>query len=265
MTQQANSRPPIAITMSEQLRHASEHNHLGAPGVATASGMAAGALVGVAAGPLGSLAGALLGGLVGATAGFVLDRDERAPLAPPLAQPRREPQPEAALDEGESWSEIERALESGPVSALRWRASLEDRTVSDLMSPRPVVLPSGVSVEDALSLLRERRIRHVPIVDDTGRLLGLLRQSDLEAPRAGPGGYTVGERLDTSCAMVSPDAPAALAASYMLRTKTDCLVVIDDTDVIVGVLTEADFIRAWMRQFPAGNEPEGTIKQVRQS
>jgi len=49
----------------------------------------------------------------------------------------------------------------------------------DLMSSSLTTVPFGDSLEQALELAIEQRIRHLPVVDDRGWLVGLVTQSDL--------------------------------------------------------------------------------------
>ena len=49
----------------------------------------------------------------------------------------------------------------------------------DLMSPSLITIKLGDSFEHAIEIVEEERIRHLPVVDDDGRLVGLLTQTDL--------------------------------------------------------------------------------------
>jgi CBS domain-containing protein len=54
------------------------------------------------------------------------------------------------------------------------------------------------------------------------------------------------ESVDT----VRPECCAAEAARHMLRNKRSCLPVVNDGGVLVGILTEADFLRLATRDVP---------------
>jgi CBS domain-containing protein len=51
-------------------------------------------------------------------------------------------------------------------------------TVSEVMTPDPTVITPDTKVEDALQIVTEKRIRHLPIVQD-GRVLGMVTSADL--------------------------------------------------------------------------------------
>jgi IMP dehydrogenase len=61
---------------------------------------------------------------------------------------------------------------------MRW---ITDRTtrVRDIMTPMPLVTaPVGVSTVDALALLRQYKVEKLPLVDDAGKLRGLITVKD---------------------------------------------------------------------------------------
>ncbi len=56
----------------------------------------------------------------------------------------------------------------------------EDRLqAGQLMSPSLTTVRSGDPLERAIEIVEEERIRHLPVVDDDGRLVGLVTQTDL--------------------------------------------------------------------------------------
>src|SRR5688572_5589378 len=57
-----------------------------------------------------------------------------------------------------------------------------DGRVSDLMNPRPVATPAGTTGAAGLSLMQERRLRHLPVVDAGGRLVEVMLFDDLLRP-----------------------------------------------------------------------------------
>ena len=128
--------------------------------------------------------------------------------------------------------------------------------IRDLMTPRPVSVPPDAAVGSVWQTMSERRFRHMPVVDAQGRLLGLVSQRDLlvaqlsgesigfDDPR--PASELMHSELDT----VRPECCVAEAARHMLRTKRSCLPVVDADGVLVGILTEADYLRSATRDVP---------------
>ena len=127
--------------------------------------------------------------------------------------------------------------------------------VADLMSPSPVTVDEGALVQDVLATMSLRRIRHILVVDARQRLVGLATYRDLTRPTPGGGqrlepsyhGLPVGQVMRRQVATVDAACCSGEAARYMFRTKRGCLPVIDDEGRPVGILTEADFLREFMR------------------
>lgn len=53
----------------------------------------------------------------------------------------------------------------------------KDTGVSDVMTSRPVCVSPGQTVEDAMALMTDKRVRHLPVVAD-GRVVGLISIGD---------------------------------------------------------------------------------------
>jgi CBS domain-containing protein len=70
------------------------------------------------------------------------------------------------------------------VRALRTTgAALLDAPISDVMTADVVVTAPGDTVEDMMRLMTERRIRHVPVVADDGRIAGIISIGDVVKSR----------------------------------------------------------------------------------
>jgi CBS domain-containing protein len=54
-------------------------------------------------------------------------------------------------------------------------------TVGEVMTHEVICCPGEMDVEDASRIMKERRIRHLPVCDDKGNLLGLISIGDLNA------------------------------------------------------------------------------------
>jgi len=127
--------------------------------------------------------------------------------------------------------------------------------VRDLMSPDVLTLERNEKLLVADDVMRLGRIRHLPVVDEDGKLCGIVSQRDLfhngvlkalgygtHAQRSTLEALVVKEAMSTGVVTVSPDMALAAAAKLMFEKKIGCLVVLD-ADKIVGILTEGDFVR----------------------
>lgn len=133
---------------------------------------------------------------------------------------------------------------------------MEKLLVRDLMTEDVIALQPDDSLARLRDLFYERQIRHMPIVDGDGQLVGLVSQRDLlrnslvdqvDVPEAVE--QAVLERLQVRDLMTSqvegvrPDLDIREAAQIMLEHKYGCLPVVDGERHLVGILTESDFVR----------------------
>jgi CBS domain-containing protein len=127
--------------------------------------------------------------------------------------------------------------------------------VRDVMTPDVATLDRNEKLTVADDVMRLGRIRHLPVVDSDGELVGIVSQRDLFHSgllRAlGYGSHAKQQALDllvlkeamkTEVVTVTPDAPLAEAAKIMLERKIGCLVVVE-AKKIVGIITESDFVK----------------------
>lgn len=127
--------------------------------------------------------------------------------------------------------------------------------VRDLMTEHVFAVRPQDSLTTVADLMHERQIRHVPVIDAEGDLVGLISHRDLlrnaliEQPEVPD--YVEQAVLDrlhardimtAAVEAVSPDLDLRLAAQVMYEQKFGCLPVVEGRR-LVGILTEADFVR----------------------
>ncbi|MBW2494251.1 MAG: CBS domain-containing protein [Deltaproteobacteria bacterium] len=128
--------------------------------------------------------------------------------------------------------------------------------VSDLMTPDPVTVLPTTPVGEVWRIMAERRFRHMLVSEESSGLLGLVSQRDILAGaqsadlRIESDVRPIRELMIRSVDTVRPECCAAEAARYMLSSKRSCLPVVDDSGALVGILTEADFMRLATRGVP---------------
>ena len=123
--------------------------------------------------------------------------------------------------------------------------------VKDSMTREVVVLSPEATAGEALALCRERRIRHLPVLE-AGRLVGIVSDRDLRSATPALGDpdraaalakVRVPEVMTRDVATASPDDPIEEAASKMRERRIGCLPVVDD-ERLVGILTSSDVMEA---------------------
>lgn len=109
----------------------------------------------------------------------------------------------------------------------------------DLMSTALVTVKATDSLTSARAEMEIGMIRHLPVVDDNQRLIGVLSDRDILHLRTQK---RVADLMTRDVFTVSPMAPASKAASIMLDNRISSVLVVDDNGVLVGVVTQTDYL-----------------------
>jgi CBS domain-containing protein len=126
-----------------------------------------------------------------------------------------------------------------------WSGSYQ--SVAQLMSTDLFTLRPEDLVDLAASVMNWRHIRHVPVEDDQGRLVGLVSHRDLlrllaQGLLARHGeAVTVKEIMKRDLVTVAPETPTLEALRMMRRCKVGCLPVIENGR-LAGIVTAYDFL-----------------------
>jgi len=136
--------------------------------------------------------------------------------------------------------------------------------VKDLMTGTPITTSPTTPVLDARQTMLRERIRHLLVVEH-GTLLGIVTDRDIRLNLPSPATslsvweinhllarLTVGQVMSKYVITVAPDRDARDAARIMLDEKIGALPVVEN-DRLVGILTETDLLRAFVRE-PVGAE-----------
>jgi acetoin utilization protein AcuB len=131
-----------------------------------------------------------------------------------------------------------------------------DSRVGDVMTRDPLTVGPDVSVRAAQNLMREKGIRHLPVVEETGRLLGILTDRDVRHAAFVPAlaKYIAWESrrlkfprvrdvMTWSVVTTHPDATLGQAGLTMFQRRIGSLPVVEEGR-LVGILTDSDVLRA---------------------
>jgi CBS domain-containing protein len=140
--------------------------------------------------------------------------------------------------------------------------------VEAVMTKNVVTVNVSTPLRDVAALLAEKEISGLPVVAD-GRVVGVVSEADILAkergrPRDRSGllafliddhaaaelkleARTAGEAMTAPALTIGPDRPVAEAAATMIDERVNRLPVVDADGSLLGIVTRADLVRAFVR------------------
>ena len=136
--------------------------------------------------------------------------------------------------------------------------------VAKRMMRNPVFVDEDDSMKKAMDLLKERDIRHLPVLKGGETLVGILTERDIKQASPSPATaleireiYYLIDKVKVKQIMtrrpytISPTAPIEEAALIMRDKKIGCLPVIEEGR-LVGILTETDILDSFLEAMGVG-------------
>ena len=146
-------------------------------------------------------------------------------------------------------------------------------SVKEIMTTQVVAVKLGASFKEMASALRENRVSAFPVVDDDGRVIGVVSEADmlakevLNADHAGTltamlhrreqdkaDGLTARDLMTHPAVTVTPDDSVEQAARLMYTLQVKRLPVIDHDGRLVGIVSRTDVLAVYDR-------PDSEIRQ----
>ena len=146
------------------------------------------------------------------------------------------------------------------------------QTVADLMNHDVLTVLPTTPLSQAIQILVDRQISGLPVVNDAGKLVGVISESDLMWREKGldqppyimfldsviylqnPAkhdrdlhkvlGQTVGEVMTSHAISITADATIPTAARIMHEKKIHRLPVVDTENRPIGIITQGDIVKA---------------------
>lgn len=147
------------------------------------------------------------------------------------------------------------------LEATTWPESLK---VRDHMARGPVTIRSDALVRGAIGMMSTRKIRHLPVVDGDGQLVGIVTDRDLRQVLFSPalrarlgdvdGAFNttrVRDVMTWAVVTARPEMDLREAARLMHERKIGALPVVD-RGRLVGIITESDILKAFQEVLGGG-------------
>lgn len=141
-----------------------------------------------------------------------------------------------------------------------------EKLVRHWMTANPITISGEINLSIAYNLMRLNEVRHMPVVDEDDRLIGMLTWGDIREARPKASGSAqlgaaweshflaaireVRDFMTVNPVSVTPDTPIQRAAELMLQKKIGGLPVVERGRVI-GIITESDLFRFIVESEPA--------------
>lgn len=146
-----------------------------------------------------------------------------------------------------------------------------NQTVAAVMTRDPIMVKADTSLSEAIKIMVEKQVSGLPVIDQAGKLVGVISETDLMWQETGVDpppyimildsviylenparhakeihkalGQTVGEVMSDRPITIKPEQSLREAAKLMHEKKIRRLPVVDDRDQVVGIITQGDIIR----------------------
>ena len=139
--------------------------------------------------------------------------------------------------------------------------------VASVMTAKPVVATETTGFKEIAGRLAEHRISALPVVDEAGRLLGVVSEADLllkealghadglhlldsgrkRSERAKASALLARDLMTSPAVAIGPLALVTEAARLMHDRKVKRLPVIDKDGLLIGIVTRGDLLRIFLR------------------
>jgi CBS-domain-containing membrane protein len=139
-------------------------------------------------------------------------------------------------------------------------------TVKDVMSTHVMAVRPGAGYKEMAAMLREQRVSAFPVIDDDGKVIGVVSESDLLVKEALEGtvpgvlrgltqrhvrsqvtGLTAADLMSRPAVTIGPDEPASHAARLMYSKRVKRLPVVSADGTLIGIVTRSDVLSVYRR------------------
>jgi CBS domain-containing membrane protein len=132
-------------------------------------------------------------------------------------------------------------------------------TVRDIMTANVFTVEADASAEEAAWGLTRLHVGGAPVRDGEGNLVGVLSKGDLVNPEPSQwikGEATVGDLMNPDVLALYPENPALAAAAGMVKLSIHRIIVLDEEQKMIGIVTSMDIVKAVVagRSFEVGTD-----------
>jgi CBS domain-containing protein len=138
--------------------------------------------------------------------------------------------------------------------------------VKDVMSTHVIAVRPNASYKEMAVMMRDQRVSAFPVVDDSGKVIGVVSETDLltkealegtvpstlqamagQQVRAQVTGVIAAELMTSPVITIGPDEPVSHAARLMFNFRVKRLPVISPDGTLIGIVTRSDVLSVYRR------------------
>jgi acetoin utilization protein AcuB len=137
---------------------------------------------------------------------------------------------------------------------------MKQERVKDWMSSEIETVTKEMNLPEAYQIMVAADVRRLPVVDENGRLCGIVTLGDMRAAQPSPAtslgiwernylmsNLTVERIMTGEVVTIHPEQSIGEAAELMLEKRVGGLPVVDEDGAICGIITESDIFRMVVR------------------
>jgi CBS domain-containing protein len=139
-------------------------------------------------------------------------------------------------------------------------------TVADVMTTRVIAVKRSADYKEICGVLRQYRVSACPVINDAGKVVGVVSETDLLYKVADPNppaglirlrwklgeeskvnAVTASQLMTSPAVSIEPDAPVAVAARIMQNRRVRRLPVVSQAGMLVGIVSRTDLLSVFER------------------
>jgi acetoin utilization protein AcuB len=140
-------------------------------------------------------------------------------------------------------------------------SSFDSLTAADVMTEDPMTIDVSTSVKEAIEIIQTMEVRHLPVVDEGGALIGIVSDRDIrntaqpftaaeEEDEESPLEQAASGIMSTNLASVTPGADLGEVIDLMLEQKVGAIPVVEaGTNSLIGIVSYVDILRETRKLF----------------
>jgi acetoin utilization protein AcuB len=151
------------------------------------------------------------------------------------------------------WTDVGTASAMGIADQSTSPSARARAIVADVMTPFPLTVSPDTPVVDAVALMVDHHVRHLPVVDTKSDVVGMLSERDVRTAIGDPAQYIelsratvrlrVRDVMSVPVTCVPFDRPLLAVAQELADMRIGAVPVLDKFGALVGILSYVDALR----------------------